>query len=45
MTNQIKEMYANGLLPGAAYRELLRQLRSECKDDLEYHHRLEFTLL
>ena len=29
VTNQIKEMYANGLLPGAAFRELLRQLRSE----------------
>ena len=40
VTNQIKEMYANGLLPGAAYRELLRQFRSECKDDLEYHQRL-----
>ena len=40
VTNQIKEMYANGLLPGAAYRELLRQLRSECKDDFEYHQRL-----
>ena len=38
--SRIKEMFAGGLLPGAAYRELLRQLRSECKDDLEYHRRL-----
>ena len=38
--SHIKEMFASGLLPGAAYRELLRQLRSECKDDLEYHRRL-----
>ena len=38
--SHIKEMFAGGLLPGAAYRELLRQLRSECKDDLEYHRRL-----
>lgn len=34
LTSRIKEIYANGLLPGAAYRELLRQLRRECKDDL-----------
>ena len=40
VTNRINGMYARGLLPGAAYRELLRQLRSECKDDLEYHQRL-----
>jgi hypothetical protein len=38
--SHIKEMFAGELLPGAAYRELLRQLRSECKDDLEYHRRL-----
>jgi hypothetical protein len=31
---RIKEMYASGLLPGAAYRGLLRQLRSEYKDAL-----------
>ena len=36
----IIEMFASGLLPDASYRELLRQLRSECKDDLEYHRRL-----
>ena len=36
----IKEMFASGLLPSAAYRELLRQIRSECKDDLEYHQRI-----
>ena len=33
-------MYATGLLPASAYRELLRQLRSKGKDDLEYHQRL-----
>ena len=40
VTDSIKEMYISGLLPGAAHREFLRQLRSECKDDLEYHRRL-----
>jgi hypothetical protein len=34
VTSRIKEMYASGLLPGAAYRGLLRQLRSEYKDAL-----------
>jgi hypothetical protein len=38
--NDIKQMFASGLLPGVAYREFLRQLRSECKDELEYHQRL-----
>ena len=33
---RIEGMFACRLLPGTAYRELLRQLRSECKDDLEY---------
>ena len=33
-------MFARGLLPGAAYREMMRQLRSECNDDLDYHRRL-----
>ncbi|XP_028413943.1 uncharacterized protein LOC114536797 [Dendronephthya gigantea] len=33
-------MFASGLLPGAAHREFLRQLRSECQDDMEYHQRL-----
>ena len=32
-------MFNSGLLPGAAYREFLRQLKSECKDDLEFHKR------
>ena len=36
----VKEMFARGLLPGAAYREMMRQLRSECNDDLDYHRRL-----
>ena len=40
VTNTITKMYSSGLLPGAAYREFLRQLRSECKDNLEYHRRL-----
>lgn len=40
VTNTITQMYVSGLLPGAAHREFLRQLRSECKDDLEYHRRL-----
>lgn len=37
---RIEGMFARGLLPCTAHRELLRQLRSECKDDLEYHRRL-----
>ena len=40
VTDSIKQMYISGLLPGAAHREFLQQLRSECKDDLEYHRRL-----
>jgi hypothetical protein len=40
VTNTITQMYASGLLPGAAHREFSRQLRSECQDDLEYHKRL-----
>ena len=40
VTNQIKQICMLMVLPGAAYRELLQQLRSECKDDLEYHERL-----
>ena len=39
VTNNILEMFNSGLLPGAAYREFLRQLKSECKDDLEFHKR------
>ena len=38
--NDIKQMFESGLLPGAAHREFLRQLRSECKDELEYHQQL-----
>jgi hypothetical protein len=40
VTNTITQMYASGLLPGAAHREFFRQLRSECQDELEYHKRL-----
>ncbi|CAB4029529.1 Hypothetical predicted protein [Paramuricea clavata] len=40
VTKTNTQMYASGLLPGAAHREFLRQLRSECQDDLEYHKRL-----
>ena len=40
MIRQMKGIFARGLLPAAAYRELLRQLRSESKNDLEYHKRL-----
>ena len=40
VTNTITKMYFGGLLPGGAYREFLRQLRSECKDDLEFYRRL-----
>ena len=36
----IKGMFSNGLLPGAAHKEFMRRLRSECKDDLEYHLKL-----
>ena len=38
--NDTKQMFESGLLPGAAHREFLRQLRSECKDELEYHQQL-----
>ena len=40
MRSTIIGMFASGLLPGAAHREFLQQLRSECKNDLEYHIRL-----
>ena len=38
--NDIKQMFESGLLPGAAHREFLCQLRSECKDEPEYHQQL-----
>ena len=37
MVKHIKEIYDRGLLPAAAYREVLRQLKTECKNNLEYH--------
>ena len=37
---RINSMFKNGLLPGAVHKELMRQLRSECKTDLEYHLKL-----
>ncbi len=40
IVHQIKDMFSRGLLPGAAHKELMHQLRSECKNDLEYHQRL-----
>ena len=33
-------MFSNGLLPGSAHREFMRQLRCDCKDVIEYHLRL-----
>ena len=40
IVHTIKDMFSNGLLPGAAHKEFMRQLRSECKDEIEYHLRL-----
>ena len=40
VVDKILDMLDNGLLPATAYQEFLRQLRSECKDDIEYHKRL-----
>ena len=42
MKSDVKQMFESGLLPGAAHRDSLRQLRSECKDELEYHQRRDF---
>ena len=36
---KIKELFSSGLLPGATHKELLRQLKSECQDDLEFHEK------
>ncbi len=38
--NKINDMFSNGLLPGAAHKEFMGQLRCDCKDDIEYHLRL-----
>lgn len=40
VVDTIKDMFARGLLPGAAHKEFMRILRSECKDEKEYHLRL-----
>lgn len=37
---KIRLLFERGLLPGSAYKELLRQLKSECSSDVEYHLRL-----
>ena len=37
---KVKDLYDRGLLPGAAYKELMKELKSECKDDLDYHLKL-----
>ena len=38
--NKICELFESGSLPGAAHREYMRQTRTECSDDIEYHKRL-----
>lgn len=40
VVNQVKDSFKKGLLPGSAYKEFLKQLRSECSSDLEYHKRM-----
>ena len=40
VVNKINDMFSNGLLPGAAHKEFMRQLRCDCKDVIEYHLRL-----
>lgn len=40
MFSASKILYEHGLLPGAAYKELLRQLKCECSSDVEYHLKL-----
>ena len=36
----MKNLFISGLLPSAAHKEFMRQLKSECSDDLEYHLKL-----
>ena len=36
----IKDMFSTGLLSGAAHKEFMRELISQCKDDMEYHLKL-----
>ena len=40
VTEQIQILFKAGMLPGSAHREFMRQLKSECKSDLEYHKKL-----
>lgn len=40
IVEKIKDFFAWGLSPAAAYRELLRQFTSESKDELDYHKKL-----
>jgi hypothetical protein len=36
----IKDVFSSGLLPGAAHKEFMRELRSQCREDMEYHMKL-----
>ena len=38
--DQIQTHFKAGMLPGSAHQEFMRQLKSECKSDLEYHKKL-----
>ena len=40
VVSQVKDLFQKGLLPGAAYKEYLKQLRSECSSDLHYHEKM-----
>ena len=40
VVEQIKSLFENGLLPGAAHRELMKQVRSECINEEQYHVRI-----
>ncbi len=40
ISESITDMYRRGLLPGAAHRQFMLQLKSECCDAMEYHKRL-----
>ena len=34
---QVMTLFENGLLPGAAHKELMRQVKSECENEEQYH--------
>ena len=38
--SKIQQLFNAGLLPGAAHKEVMKQLRSECKDVFEYEEKL-----